>query len=763
MKATWAIVACLAIVGAALAQTGKAPAEDWTSSDLPTLATMAKDLVAKGGETAEKGRKDLVQVVLARCASDKVAVRAAGAETWRVLAENLIPVLAQEDRTRWAGLLKDAFLENAQAAQGVKFAEMGKIFHLVEALDEREASAFAVRWVETCDTWKEIPPANLRRFTELISWGGEAGRAQMPKVVAYITQEVLANTEAVRAVRYWDWRSMSGGLRDYLDEAARRVWVERLRAALLSPERLAAADAEIIDLREALAAMGDSQADAMVATWMSQSDAWKSANAEKTQMLAADLVRLGDEARGLRRQLIEHITAKQMVPPEGMKSNNCWQWKELAGVLAPDMDGATRKTWIRQLRGTYAGEDLGSLEVGDILALREALETLGDSKALDVVQIFMDSEGSQERLLRQPGAWTALLRDLVRGGDSAKPQRLRVAALVAEKYLASPEAARSLNLRDWCGITEGLKDLDAATRQAWVRKLRGAWMGEKALAALQVEDLVPLKTALTNLGDKNADDVMTTWMAAPGVLDRMSVEKFLNLARTLYQQGDVARTLRADLATYLGRKFLEKPEVTRSVVGWQWREMAEILGKDMDGATRQTWCEKLRGAYTETETLSGLTFRDVMEIRTALAVLGDEKSFDVVGLWMRSNDSWKEFDVAGFQSLAWHLMQAGPQATEDRVRLASYVTDKCLPSPENMRKGTCNEWCNLAGTLRKDMDALLRPVWVRRLREAFADPKVMASMKAVDVMTLADTLKDLGDEKVPNLLALWVLANKRAS
>ncbi len=114
MKATWAIVACLAIVGAALAQTGKAPAEDWTSSDLPTLATMAKDLVAKGGETAEKGRKDLVQVVLARCASDKVAVRAAGAETWRVLAENLIPVLAQEDRTRWAGLLKDAFLENAR-------------------------------------------------------------------------------------------------------------------------------------------------------------------------------------------------------------------------------------------------------------------------------------------------------------------------------------------------------------------------------------------------------------------------------------------------------------------------------------------------------------------------------------------------------------------------------------------------------------------------------------------------------------------------
>jgi hypothetical protein len=280
------------------------------------------------------------------------------------------------------------------------------------------------------------------------------------------------------------------------------------------------------------------------------------------------------------------------------------------------------------------------------------------------------------------------------------------------------------------------------------------------MASLKVGDAAALVGALDNLSDKEVWNVAAGWMAASTEWQTARPGDLKGLADALGKGGEKSARERLHLAEHLAGKFLASPEGTRSATCGEWRGLAGALRKDLSPGMCKAWMTGLRDAYAEPKALAGMKTGELNDLTAVLESLGDKDPYGVVVAWTAANPDWGSLGQGDLQALAEAMDRGGNATKTAKQKLSEYVVKDRLATPDMARGMTIGQWRSLAAPLGKDLDPVSRQIWIDKIRGAFADPQVMAAMKAEDVRNLAGTLEALGDKKASSLLAAWVLSRK---
>ena len=289
---------------------------------------------------------------------------------------------------------------------------------------------------------------------------------------------------------------------------------------------------------------------------------------------------------------------------------------------------------------------------------------------------WMSGSGGWQSMTVDETGWLA--DGLAKGGPAAKASRVRLAAHVLEKSLATPESVRTGNGEQWARIAGSLApDMDAATRVKWVERLRTAFAEPKTLGSLNRNDVTTLADGLAALGDKDAYGFVAAWMKASPAWESLPPGEWTSLAGAWRRAVRRPRP-RLRIIDEVTKKHLGSADGTRTISCGDWGRLVVSLKGDLGAGTLRDWAGKLRGAFLDAKTLGGLGLPDLKDLAGTLDQLGDRDSQGVFVAWMSAGPAWESLEPAGLVDLASAIDKIGDNAKQERLRLADHFARKYL-------------------------------------------------------------------------------------
>ncbi len=748
--------AVAAVVLGALGASARAEENAWESLDAAGLVEVSKDL-AKKGEASAEGRRRLAGMVLERYLGTPEASRTMTCGQWRTLAEALGKDVADEVRRGWREKLRGAFSEPKVLA-AMKPKDAVNLTEALTSLGDKGADDTLVAWMTAGTGWQSAEPWALRMLAESLAKRGDATKPLRDRLVDHIGRTYLAGPQGTWKGGCYEWKVILQSLAGEMDARTRQQWIAKLRAAFLAPKALASQDSGIVFLWEVLDGLGDRDAHTVLAAWMQAGPAWQSAGGDDLARLACGLARGGEATQAQQARLLDHVLKVRLATPQTTREVSGWAWYQLVLVLGQGVDDPARRLWRERLHAAYGdARTLAGVRPERIIDLSEALEMLGDGKSYDVVLAAMAADPQWRSL--DVYQTTRLCQRLAHGGAATKTQRLDLAAVVAARFLATPEAVRSVGRWDWKEWAGTLgKELDAGSRRQWVTRLRETFTKPEVLAAMPLGEVRDLSDALLALGDREAPLLVAAWVSGGTAWQSLSPGELAGLAASLFECGEGAKAVRLRLVEHLTREYLAAPESTRKASCEQWSGFIQSLAGELEPQVRRTWAGALRAAFTDPKVLAspepGIVF-----LWEVLDGLGDRDACTVLAAWMQAGSTWQSAAGDDLARLAYGLERGGEAMRSQRARLLDHVLKVRLATPETTRKVSAWAWHQLVLSLEQGVDDPARRMWRERLRTTYGDAKTLAAMRPEQVVDLSEALDVLGDGKSYDVVLVAMSAN----
>ena len=715
--------------------------EEWKTLKADGLTALARNLHAQGSNAAQE-RALLVAYLGETYLADSDTTRSVAPKTWREWGRCLKAEMASDTRASWRGALRMAFA--APSLMGsLKAEDAMPLAWTLKDLGDEQLPAFFVSWMTAGADWKAIQhPGDWGWLTQNLSRGGEAAKPLRTQLAQHMTETYLAAPEATRSLGPWAWSEMGRTLSWLLPNERRTAWVTGLQQAYADPGALK--PDEQLSLAWAYRYLhAGAPCRTVLVTWMSGCDDWKTMKPDSLAWLGQNLAATGEAAADLRGRLATHVTAKYTGTAEKAAKAGCWAWSELARTLQENLTEAGRQAWAENLHAAYGGQKLTNLKPKDQVSLAWAFHHL--KQAADCAQVLGAwMAGSDAWKSADGSALTWLAENLAKGGDATKAYRDQLTQHVTQTRVADPQATRTVGCHGWSRLAFLFSaSLDSGARQAWAAGLRTAYGGN--LDSLKPDEQLSLAWAYRYLGDNpGAGQALAAWMSGSEAWKSANPGLLRWLAQELRHGGEDATAERRQLATHVGRAYMGSAKAARQVTCGQWSEFALALGGTLEAETRRQWTSTLRQAYAQNESLGAMTFDEQLSLAWAFRYLGaGDDARQVLVAWMSGGEAWKSESPEMLAWLAQNLGHAGDDAKGLRGQLAAHLAENYLTAAENIRKGNCWAWSELARNLTRDLNWQSRKAWAERLREAYAGAKTLASLDLDEALALAAALDHL--------------------
>jgi hypothetical protein len=623
-----------AAADAVSAPTPSDPTADWQSSTPDELAQLARRLIGDD-EMVRQARQRLAEHVVTKYLADPAATKSVSSGVWACFAERLGKDLSDANRSLWAEKLFSAYTADATSLGGLQATA---ITDLAKTLQSLGAAAQGASLVERSIPGRSWKPGELASAAKTLSGFQEAGASARQRLAEYAEKAYLVDAKAARLLTPGQWKDVVGAISKDLSAATQAEWSGKLRSAFVDDAAalgtLKLGDAKL--LAAALEALGDKQALGVVPTWMTGTTAGQSLKPTELASLAGFLARNGDEGKAARQRFAEYITTKYLADAASTKSISCKDWCEIARCLAVDLADEGRKTWAEKILSAYtgAGGSVASLKITEVTDLVEAARRLG---ALD--QGTSLAQQGLASVAWKPGELISLASVLGNFGARGKSARLQLAKQLADRYLASPGAARSVTCRQWSSLVGLLRrDLAGATRVLWASKLREAF-DANTLATLKFDEAWDLGGALRVLGAPSAYDVLLPGLAKSTEWLSLDPSRLADLAGKLAGLGYQAEEPQSILARHVVATFLSSREKIKSISLGVWRGLARV-GNHLPDETRQAWVKGLKDAFVpDDNALLQMPAGDVTALAGALAPLDKKLADDLTYTWYAGRET----------------------------------------------------------------------------------------------------------------------------
>ncbi len=289
---------------------------------------------------------------------------------------------------------------------------------------------------------------------------------------------------------------------------------------------------------------------------------------------------------------------------------------------------------------------------------------------------------------------TKLAQQLRTKGDAGKAARQRLAAHVANTYLANAEATRSVSAHQWYSLAQCLAgDLSAEDRQLWSGKLRGAF-AESNLNLHEVINLVDgmrwLGDRMQGLSDEKASGFLASWVARSVAWKSCKPGELVSVAQRLYGDDEAVKAARKRLADHVVADYLADNTRIRSIGYSDWKALSQSLCSALSAEERLAWAGKLCSAFIDPQVLGELKARDMNELTRALSCLDRGQAARLVSEWFKNYKDWAKSPI-GDLILTGTLTASNDQA--DRKQIVTRLAEVWLA-----RSGELSCWqCFFAG------------------------------------------------------------------
>jgi hypothetical protein len=491
--------------------------DKYKSSSMDTLCQLAtfSRMAAEVGQPAVQLMTGHVQEAYL---AQPGATRSATLGQWQALAGVLADTLSEGTRAFWVEGLRTAFVEDGETLAGLKLTDVQALSGALTALGDKRAYVPLAVWVQNTTTWQFLKLNDLVwNVAARLPTDTPEGRAARECLVAHIESAYMADAEALRSVGGGMWKELVGRVVEGLSDERRAEWVARLRGACVEdPGALAAMKlGDVQALSAALKSLGDKEADAVAATWVETTSAWQEYAPNALASLANVLSAAGDAGCSARQRLAAHVQQRYLSTSAGARELGIAGWSELTGRLTEDLTGESRIEWAQRIRDAYGGSEavLVGLNIEELEALCKALETLGDAHGPSMVARYVE-RSTEWRLRGKPADLLRLMQLLPGPEANLKAARLRVAAFLADAYLADPQKAHELGVKFWQKVAQLVgEDLSPEDCRAWFERIRGTFLEtDDAMAAMKAAEFDALVKSVAALDKKEAAGLVLSWL-----------------------------------------------------------------------------------------------------------------------------------------------------------------------------------------------------------------------------------------------------------
>jgi hypothetical protein len=424
------------------------------------------------------------------------------ADSASALAESLLRTL-REDPSSIVGMSEADLIQTCQTLVGT---------------GEREAAGLVcAAWVRGSDKYKSSSMDTLCQLATFSRMAAEGGRPAVQLMAGHVQEAYLAQPGATRSATLGQWQALAGVLAETLSEGTRAFWAAGLRTAFVEDgETLAGLKlTDVQALSTALKSLGDKEADAVAATWVETTSAWQEYAPNALASLANVLSAAGDAGCSARQRLAAHVQQRYLSTSAGARELGIAGWSELTGRLTEDLTGESRIEWAQRIRDAYGGSEavLVGLNIEELEALCKALETLGDAHGPSMVARYVE-RSTEWRLRGKPADLLRLMQLLPGPEANLKAARLRVAAFLADAYLADPQKAHELGVKFWQKVAQLVgEDLSPEDCRAWFERIRGTFLEtDDAMAAMKAAEFDALVKSVAALDKKEAAGLVLSWL-----------------------------------------------------------------------------------------------------------------------------------------------------------------------------------------------------------------------------------------------------------
>lgn len=643
----------------------------WQSMKPAGLVTLV-DGLAKAGAAGKTARANLVLHVSTKYMTDAASVKSVSLHEWGGLVKALAGDLSVEARQAWIEKLRGTYGETA-ALTSLKVEDAQGLAGTLEMLGDKQAYALLAAWTGGTTQWQSLKPGDLATFAGNLARAGDGGKAARGQVAQHVAAKYLADEAGTRSLSAGQWKVLASSVAADLTADDRAAWALKLKGAfggagVLTGLRLE--DAR--DLAAALAALGDTEAQGMVAAWVGTVPLWQTMKLADLVAFAEDLAKRGAACVSARVAVAQHVAGKFLVDVAATRSVACAQWRALAAALAKDLSPDGRQQWVASLRAAFAERaTLVGLKYAEVVALVAALDALGDKQAPVVVATW--TEGSDEWRSFQPPKLLGLARDLVKAGPDGKAARLKVADGVASACLGDAAAARSFGGGNWKTLIGAVHaDLSPATRADWVAKLRAAY-DKEAAASAKFDDLVDVGDALSGLGARPAQDVLIPYTEQSAEWRSFQPGRLAQLAGKLTDLGDLAAKPQLLVAQHVIATCLGGPTAVKAVGLDTWVGLTPT-GRGLSPEDRQRWAGAITGAFLEDPgALPQKPAREVRRLVEALYPLDRKEAEALAAGWLTAATIPEKVDGGDLNTLAKAALRHEKATAESRAAIIKSV------------------------------------------------------------------------------------------
>jgi len=640
------VLIVLAAVTALLPSTVPAEAAvpaEWQTKTPAELVTLAGQF-AQAGTEGQTNRALLIEHLATKYIADATAIKTVTPAQWHALGESLAGDMTDETKAQWAGKLRTAFVGSTDALAAISYADFAPMAALLSRLRDKGVPTLRSAFVDASTAWKTFKPGD---FAWLV-WRmdrGQTGASARAKLVNHITTTYLKDAAAVKLLVPAQWGRTVNMLRGELSDGAKAQWIAALRSAYAGTnEAVAAMNAEgRKSLTSALRALGDKQANNLHATFIEESDGWKTYDAGKFLELVRAMGPLGQVGSAARGRLAAHAKAKFLTDDQTARTMVPQRWVYIVRILAPSLSAADKTLWIARLRSAFAGtpDVFGALSARDRNNVSTALRVLGDKNTGDIKEAFVN--GSTAWHSSDAGQLFDLLRSLGTS-DTSLAAKGRIVDQITAKYAASDAAAIGVGISRWGSIVRSSRGvLSAKTMGIWATRLRSAF----AAKDMKARELFSLLGTLKSLGETDSVGFVTAWMAQRNSWQSWTVAEHAALAKTLAGSQNAAAPLSQIEQVAVGR--IADAEAMRTTGHRPWLRLVQVLAPSMSAETEAAWALAMRQAFAPSAAaLEALPARDCAGLMSILVALGDANAASLALTWLKgtNRNAWSEERLA---------------------------------------------------------------------------------------------------------------------
>jgi len=461
------------------------------------------------------------------------------------------------------------------------------------------AVAAAAHATEVPEEWQSMTPDQLVALANELQAGGDETADQRALLVSYLADTFSVDPTGADGFTVGQASDLTRAIGQEVAADVKDAWAQELRNSY-APNPQAAGQLstdDMLSLAATLRRLGDSEQESaqMVNAWTVQSDAWHTAQPDELATLG-EWSNVAQEAgaaardRLLQRLRTTYLTSADAARPIGPNS-----WMALTWSLRQYISDDERAAWAEKLRGAYAPE---SLSLAEFIDLRNAFEYLDFQPFEDVAEGWVTSSSAWQGMTPDQLAW--LVRGLATPGGAGRAARARIAAYVAENYLATSESAGSVSAKSLERFSRLRNELSAEDRQLWIASIRQAFMASAAqLGSIPPADYVRKARALENLGDEAVGQLTVSWMENNPSWTTITPEDIVNLAKSLRGKSDGELAAKGQLLTHVRQTYLPDAAPGGAVTCRQWNYFTWLLRDAMSKTVAADWGDKLKAAFVD--------------------------------------------------------------------------------------------------------------------------------------------------------------------